>query len=241
MVVIVHSVLMEKLQKHPDENLMGFNENKIGSKRKVGRPRNKMKKLDDLGKQTEENVKNCGENLMGFNGNKIGSKRKVGRPRNKMKKLDDLGKQTEENVKNCGENLVNVVQQDQRRVLDLDEIVRDYMKKISELRAKNIEDICFISSDDDDDDDDDDESIGHEQNVDKDKGQEHEEYIQREAPLRKRYKKSAMEKDDEENLETRRKVQNKMRKEVKMEVQEVQLVGVLMLGGAVTDDEIVCY
>ncbi|KAL8108555.1 lysine-specific demethylase JMJ29-like [Apium graveolens] len=151
------------------------------------------------------------ENLLGVDGDKRGSKRKGGRPRNKMKNINDLGKQSDEKVKNSGNNPVNVLQEDNRSVLDLDEIVRDYMKRMSELRAKNVEDICIISSDDDGD-----QNIGHDQqNVGKEGQQceEHEEYIQREAQLRKRCKKSAVEKDGEENLETGRKVQKKKRKD----------------------------
>ncbi|WOG86877.1 hypothetical protein DCAR_0206096 [Daucus carota subsp. sativus] len=77
---------------------------------------------------------------MGSNGNKRGSKRKAGRPKNKMKRIDDLGKKSEEIVRDSV---------DQRTVLDLDAIVRDYISRTREFR-KDGQKICSVSSSDDD-------------------------------------------------------------------------------------------
>uniref|UniRef100_A0A161XR68 JmjC domain-containing protein n=1 Tax=Daucus carota subsp. sativus TaxID=79200 RepID=A0A161XR68_DAUCS len=80
---------------------------------------------------------------MDSNGNKRGSKRKAGRPKNKMKRIDDLGKKSEEIVRD------SVQPVDQRTVLDLDAIVRDYISRTSEF-CKDGQEICIVSSSDDD-------------------------------------------------------------------------------------------
>ncbi|KAL1826972.1 hypothetical protein ACET3Z_005384 [Daucus carota] len=80
---------------------------------------------------------------MGSNGNKRGSKRKAGRPKNKMKRIDDLGKKSEEIVRD------STVHVDQRTVLDLDAIVRDYISRTREF-CKDGQEICVVSSSDDD-------------------------------------------------------------------------------------------
>ncbi|WOG86897.1 hypothetical protein DCAR_0206116 [Daucus carota subsp. sativus] len=77
---------------------------------------------------------------MGSNGNKRGSKRKAGRPKNKMKRIDDLGKKSEEIVRDSV---------DQRTVLDLDAIVRDYISRTRQF-CKDGQEICIVSSSDDD-------------------------------------------------------------------------------------------
>ncbi|WOH00471.1 hypothetical protein DCAR_0519834 [Daucus carota subsp. sativus] len=73
---------------------------------------------------------------MDSNGNKRGSKRKAGRPKNKMKRIDDLGKKSEEIVRD------SVQPVDQRTVLDLDAIVRDYISRTSEF-CKDGQEICI--------------------------------------------------------------------------------------------------
>ncbi|KAK1384498.1 hypothetical protein POM88_022233 [Heracleum sosnowskyi] len=104
-----------------------------------------MEKLQKHSNQGDKGEKSR-KNIVGSNGNRRGSKRKVGRPKNKMKRIDDLVKQSEQIVTDSG---AFVFPQDRRSVLDLDEIVRDHMKKISEIGAKNGKEICIVSSDDD--------------------------------------------------------------------------------------------
>lgn len=111
----------------------------------------KLQKHSDQGDKGEKSRKT----MMGSTGKRRASRGKVGRPKNKMKKIDDLVKQSEQIV---SANAHDVFQQDQRSVLDLDKIVREHMKRISELGGKEI---CIVSSDDDDADADD-QSIGHE-------------------------------------------------------------------------------